>query len=96
MDDSRIGPARVLVIYTGGTVGMKKNEHGSLAPAPGDLVRFVSQMREFEDDTMPLTDFICFEPLLDSSDIEPVDWFLLAELVGKYYYDYDGTSFVVW
>ena len=31
---------------------------------------------------MPYVDFKSFDPLLDSSDVEPADWYLLAEIVG--------------
>ena len=37
---------RVLVLYTGGTMGMRHMENGSLAPAPGYLTENVRDLPE--------------------------------------------------
>jgi len=82
---------RVLLVYTGGTLGMIKT-HGSWAPhhERGSLARLISAMVEFHDDSMPDIDMVEYDPLLDSSNIGPKDWCSLANLIGRHYFDYDG------
>ena len=85
----------VLIIYTGGTLGMSKDPTtGALEPKPGYLREVVSTMPEFSNADMPDTDMIEYDPLLDSSNIGPADWSYLAELVGEHYFDYDGFVIV--
>ena len=43
VSDSR---RKVLVLYTGGTMGMRHMENGSLAPAPGYLTENVRELPE--------------------------------------------------
>ena len=84
----------VLIIYTGGTLGMSKDPTtGALEPKPGYLREVVSTMPSSKAD-MPDTDMIEYDPLLDSSNIGPADWSYLAELVGEHYFDYDGFVIV--
>mmetsp|Transcript_4821 Transcript_4821/g.11772 ORF Transcript_4821/g.11772 Transcript_4821/m.11772 type:complete len:432 (+) Transcript_4821:95-1390(+) len=82
---------RVLLIYTGGTLGMIKND-GAWLPhhESGNLGRLIQLMPEFHDDKMPDMDMIEYAPLLDSSNIGPKDWCSLAGQIGVHYYDYDG------
>eukprot|EP01138_Halocafeteria_seosinensis_P016438 gb/GECG01016769.1/.p1 GENE.gb/GECG01016769.1/~~gb/GECG01016769.1/.p1 ORF type:complete len:426 (+),score=43.85 gb/GECG01016769.1/:1-1278(+) len=80
----------VLVIYTGGTLGMKRNSEGSLEPAAGYLTERMFHMSEFRDDDMPGVDLIETSPLIDSSDMTPTHWIYIANLVGEHYWDYDG------
>jgi L-asparaginase/Glu-tRNA(Gln) amidotransferase subunit D len=47
----------VLIIYTGGTMGMTK-QNGSLAPTRGYLPRRISEMEEMADPEMPRLDLI--------------------------------------
>jgi L-asparaginase len=78
----------ILVIYTGGTIGMIKD------PVSGALAPF-----NFEQiyDQMPLLksfnyeiDFISFDPLVDSSNMKPEMWIRLAQLIDSHYERYDG------
>lgn len=82
---------RVLLIYTGGTLGMEKLD-GSWLPEhqPGSLQRLIQTMPEFHDESMPDIDMVEYAPLLDSSNIGPVEWASFASLVGEHYFDYDG------
>ena len=82
---------RVLVIYTGGTLGMTHRE-GSLSPEPeqGNLAALIRNMPEFGDTSLPAVDMLEYDPLLDSSNVGPAEWAMLAESVGAHYYDYDG------
>ena len=82
---------RVLIIYTGGTLGMTHRE-GSLSPEPeqGNLAALIRNMPEFGDTSLPAVDMLEYDPLLDSSNVGPAEWAMLAESVGAHYYDYDG------
>lgn len=57
--NQRLKQPTVLVINTGGTLGMRKDSSGGLAPVPG---YFTSQMLQMEDlvtaDEMPLFDIV--------------------------------------
>jgi len=60
----------VLIIYTGGTMGMTKDpSNGALSPDKSYLRQCISEMPEFSNSDMPDTDIIQYEPLLDSSNI---------------------------
>jgi L-asparaginase len=78
----------ILIIYTGGTIGMKQN------PETGALVPF--NFNQIEAEVPELKKFhykletISFTPPVDSSDISPEFWVELAEMIGKNYSKYDG------
>ena len=78
----------VLLIYTGGTIGMKEDPaDGTLKPFDfSSLMDEVPELRKFglEIDTWS------FSPLIDSSDMEPSIWQSLAELIREKYDDYGG------
>ena len=96
---------RVLVIYTGGTIGMKEGPRG-WAPAPGHLAERLASMPLFHDRSMPaLTtpvsrygrriryDILEYDPLLDSSNMDTGDWVKIARDIERNYDAYD--AFVV-
>jgi L-asparaginase/Glu-tRNA(Gln) amidotransferase subunit D len=85
---------RVLLIYTGGTLGMTKQADGALAPKKGYLQEVIVEMPEMRDPSMPELDLIEYDPLLDSSNVSPEDWSLLAKTISDNYYDYDGFVIV--
>jgi L-asparaginase len=87
------GPGRVLLIYTGGTMGMTM-QNGTLAPLKGYLPQRVTEMPEMHDDSMPELDVLEYDPLIDSSNVGPSDWAMLASQVRDHYYDYDGFVIV--
>lgn len=78
----------ILVIYTGGTIGMKED------PTDGTLKPF--DFSQIKDEVPELNKFdvridsYTFNPLIDSSDVEPALWVNLAELIHERYEDYDG------
>ncbi|MBN1112793.1 MAG: type I asparaginase [Bacteroidales bacterium] len=78
----------ILIIYTGGTIGMKKNPAtGSLAPFNFDQIHEeVPELKKFGFNL----DTISFDPLIDSSNLQPESWVQLAEIVYKEYNNYDG------
>ena len=88
-DDEGNSVNRVLVIYTGGTLGMSM-QNDTLAPEKGFLQRCIIDMPEVYADSMPELDYIEYDPPIDSSNIGPKDWQRLARQIRDYYYDYDG------
>lgn len=78
----------ILVIYTGGTIGMIKDEEtGSLIPF--NFENIYEQVPILEKFDYKL-DFHCFDPILDSSNIAPGNWIKIAEVIETNYEDYDG------
>ena len=79
----------IYVAYTGGTIGMQKTEHG-FAPVADFLTGCVKAMPEFYHDEMP--DFVISEyaPLIDSSNMKPTDWQMIADDIKANYDKYDG------
>ncbi|MCR4919344.1 MAG: type I asparaginase [Prevotella sp.] len=79
---------RILIIYTGGTIGMNVNRStGALEPFCFDsLLERVPELRQFELDI----DTRQFDPPIDSSDMTPLVWQRLVELIGQCYDSYDG------
>ncbi|MBK8260988.1 MAG: asparaginase [Nannocystis sp.] len=93
---------RVLIIYTGGTIGMKDTPRG-YAPAPGFLSELLAAMPPFHDRTMPAHttpisrygrrvryDILEYAPLLDSSNMGLDDWVKIARDVERHYDAYDA------
>lgn len=86
---------KVLVIYTGGTVGMKpsNSSSGSLAPAAEHLPEMLRLLPELDPSINPRSpnfDLIEYEPLLDSSDMTPAAWVKIAADIEHHYHEYDG------
>ena len=78
----------ILIIYTGGTIGMKTDENsGALVPFDfsGIYDEFPAVRRlkvDIDVHTMP--------KLIDSSNVRPSDWCAIAEVIQANYYKYDG------
>ncbi len=79
---------KVLLIYTGGTIGMEKDyETGSLRAFDfGNIFQKLPEMKliECEVSVHP------FKKPLDSSDMGPQEWKIIANYIGKNYDHYDG------
>ncbi len=78
----------ILLIYTGGTIGMVQDSNtGSLIPI---------DFRHLSDHVPELKNFgyqlhaISFEPVSDSSNIDPAIWVKMADIIEKGYDDFDG------
>lgn len=79
---------KVLLIYTGGTIGMGKNpETGVLEPL--DLKHLVSCMPELSMIKTKIETYQ-FTPPIDSSDMSPRLWSQLIRIITEKYNDYDG------
>jgi L-asparaginase len=78
----------LLVIYTGGTIGMVQDPRTlSLKPLTFDnLYKYLPVLENFDC----RIDFHTFEPLLDSSNMNPGFWVQLAIVIEQNYEDYDG------
>ncbi|KAF4695448.1 hypothetical protein FOZ60_004524 [Perkinsus olseni] len=86
----RHAPGKVLVIYTGGTIGMKPYANGTLHPVPGYLTDQLNNLPELQAPGMPDFDVIEYENLIDSSDMSPANWAQMTKTIDDHYADYDG------
>lgn len=78
----------ILVIYTGGTIGMIQNtETGALMPFNFDSI--YEQIPVLKNLHFNI-DFYTFDSLIDSSNMHPDFWVRLVELIEDNYESYDG------
>ena len=78
----------ILIIYTGGTIGMKQDPT-DLALRPFDFNQILEEVPELKKFDVRI-DSYTFDPLIDSSDVEPSLWTRLAGLIRNRYDQYDG------
>ena len=78
----------ILIIYTGGTIGMKQDPVDQTLK-PFDFSQIADEVPELRKFAVRI-DAYTFNPLIDSSDVEPSLWIRLAHLVRDRYDDYDG------
>ncbi len=83
---SKSDKSAILLIYTGGTIGMKESGHGLV---PFNFSQILSEVPELQKFTFKI-DSCTFDPLIDSSDVEPGMWKELATLIKEKYDQYDG------
>ncbi|KAL7711960.1 asparaginase [Entamoeba marina] len=81
--------SKVLIVYTGGTIGMKKTSKG-LAPQKGYMGDMLRGMPELQRETVVTYDIIELDPLLDSSSMSPSDWKRIGDVINTHYANYDG------
>lgn len=79
---------KVLLIYTGGTIGMEKDyETGSLVPFNFEnIFSKIPEMKLIESEVSVHP----FQKPLDSSDMGPEQWKIIANYIGENYEKYDG------
>jgi L-asparaginase len=82
-------PPRILIIYTGGTVGMKQSPEGYV-PAAGHLQTLLTGTPKFSVEGVPTFIIEEFSPLLDSADITPRHWVRIARTIEANYHRFDG------
>lgn len=80
--------AAILLIYTGGTIGMKADPKIQ-ALRPFDFSQILEEVPELRKFAYKI-DSYTFDPLIDSSDVEPSLWISLAGLIEERYDEYDG------
>ncbi len=78
---------KVLIVYTGGTIGMVQDENGSLHPFALDRIYdAVPQLRACSYDI----DSVTLKSIIDSSNMTPALWAEIAEAIEREYDNYDG------
>ncbi len=79
---------RILIIYTGGTIGMIEDpETGTLSPFDfTHLIDNVPKIKMLDFDI----EHIQFDPPIDSSNINPTHWQQIASEIGRHYNEFDG------
>jgi L-asparaginase len=82
------GKASILIIYTGGTIGMRQDPVDQTLK-PFDFSQIQDEVPELRKFSVR-TDSWAFDPLIDSSDVEPGLWQALAKLIRDKYEEYDG------
>lgn len=75
------GRRHVVVLHTGGTLGMVRDATGAYAPRAGALERALADLPELRDPRLPTLRLEEFDELLDSSDVRPREWQRMAERV---------------
>lgn len=78
---------KVLIVYTGGTIGMVQDESGSLHPFALDRIYdAVPQLKscQYEIDSVTL------DNIIDSSNMTPSLWVDIANIIERHYNSYDG------
>lgn len=78
---------RVLIVYTGGTIGMVQDENGSLHPFALDRIYdAVPQLRACSYGI----DSVTLDNIIDSSNMTPSLWVDIANIIEREYDNYDG------
>ena len=81
-------PINVLIIYTGGTIGMVRHYKTGVLKA-FDFRKVVEHIPELGQLDCRIHS-ISFKNPLDSSEMSPTHWSAIATLIEKYYAQYDG------
>jgi L-asparaginase len=80
--------SKVLLIYTGGTIGMMQDpKTGQLKPF--DFKHLTQQIPELNKFDVELS-AVSFEKPIDSSDMQPIIWVEIVEIIKKNYSKVDG------
>lgn len=81
--------SRILIINTGGTIGMTRTENGYV-PNLENFRRSLEEMPELRSEQMPKWKMINIDPLMDSSNMSVEDWNIIGRLIRDNYEEYDG------
>jgi L-asparaginase len=78
----------VLLIFTGGTISMAEDQQtGALKPLEFNRVReFIPELKLLDIHI----ESVAFNPLIDSSDVQPHHWVRIAEIIEQKYEKHDG------
>jgi L-asparaginase len=77
----------IFIIYTGGTIGMVQDESGTFVPFDFDLIK--TNLPDLSRVDYNLT-VHSFDPIIDSSNMNPEIWLKMAELIQDNYDKYEG------
>ena len=78
---------KVLIVYTGGTIGMVQDENGSLHPFALD--RIYDAVPQLKNCSYGI-DSITLDNIIDSSNMTPASWIDIATIIEREYDNYDG------
>ena len=80
--------SKILLLYTGGTIGMVKHpETGTLKAFNFDAIaEQIPELKLLDCDT----ECISFETPIDSSDIDPSLWVTMVDIIEANYISFDG------
>ncbi len=78
----------VLLIFTGGTISMGENP-ATQSLSPLDSAQVLSFIPELKMLRVNISS-VSFNPLIDSSDIQPESWVRIAEIIRDHYDAFDG------
>jgi L-asparaginase len=79
--------SKILIIYTGGTFGMAHDKDGVLIPFDFGLI--LEHLPTIRTMALELT-VVSFDHPIDSSNVNPAHWQLLAEIIADHYNTHDG------
>lgn len=80
--------SKVLIIYTGGTIGMVKNTDNTLVPY--NLSTILTQIPELQRLDCELDFCVACAPALDSSNIQVEQWTIFAKIIQERFAQFDG------
>ena len=80
---------KVLIIHTGGTIGMKKTDKG-YTPVAGYLADELKHIQDLNRPDFPSWDLYEMSPLLDSSNMSVDEWNEIGRVIYEHYSDYSG------
>ena len=80
---------KILLIYTGGTIGMNRSENG-YAPEKGFLQKILQDIPALHHESIPEWELLELDPLLDSSNMTVVEWNYIGSIIEEHYYSFDG------
>lgn len=84
---TRAPESSVLIIYTGGTLGMIHDSSGALVPFDfNSILDHVPSLRQLE---LTIT-VVAFDKPIDSSNVSPDHWIEMAKIIEQNYNEYDG------
>ena len=81
-------PSKVLIIYTGGTIGMVEDQDSN-ALHPFDFSQISQEIPELNKLNCEI-ETIAFDDPIDSSDVGTKDWNKIANIIADNYKDFDG------
>lgn len=79
---------KVLIIYTGGTLGMVF-DHDTESLIPFDFDQILKNLPEVNRLNSEIS-FVPFESPIDSSNVSPETWFQLVDIIQQNYHNFDG------
>jgi len=88
MSASKNQKTSILIIYTGGTIGMvQRPESGTLGPVKFNQIKEdIPELNKFNYNGQTIT----FNPPLDSSNMSPAVWVKIAKTIAREYNKFDG------